>query len=80
MKDFNTFFVEADEAQSLELQRVAERCIHMLAVISPSSFGLAKLPLIVPSDLAQHHGDNSQADQDILSVVHKTPRRILPYK
>ena len=62
MKDFNTFFIEADEAQSMEPQRVADDAVTVFGRHQPPHLG-HKLTFDRANDLASNIGDNTQADQ-----------------
>ena len=80
MKDFNTFFVEADEAQSLEPQRVADDAVTVFGRHQPPHLG-HKLTFDRANDLASNIGDNTQADQVFYSSRSQDPKKNpLPYQ
>ena len=80
MKDFNTFFVEADEAQSLEPQRVADDAVTVFGRHQPPHLG-HKLTFDRANDLASNIGDNTQADQIFYSSRSQDPKKNpLPYQ
>ena len=80
MKSFNTFFEQADEAQSLEPQRVADDAVTVFGRHQPPHLG-HKLTLDRASDLASNIGDNQQADQIFYSSRSQDPKKNpLPYQ
>ena len=80
MKDFNTFFIEADEAQSMEPQRVADDAVTVFGRHQPPHLG-HKLTFDRANDLASNIGDNTQADQVFYSSRSQDPKKNpLPYQ
>jgi hypothetical protein len=80
MKDFYNFLQEADEAQSMEPQRVADDAVTVFGRHQPPHLG-HKLTFDRASDLASNIGDNSQADQVFYSSRSQDPKKNpLPYQ
>lgn len=74
MKHFNTFFVEADEANSVEPQRVSEDAVTIFGRHQPPHLG-HKLTMDRASDLAGNIGDNAQADQIFYTSRSQDPKQ-----
>ena len=80
MKDFNTFFIEADEAAGIEPQRVADDAVTVFGRHQPPHLG-HKLTFDRANDLASNIGDNTQADQVFYSSRSQDPKKNpLPYQ
>lgn len=80
MKDFNTFFIEADEAAGIEPQRVADDAVTVFGRHQPPHLG-HKLTFDRASDLASNIGDNTEADQIFYSSRSQDPKKNpLPYQ
>lgn len=80
MKDFNTFFEEADVAAQQEPKRVAEDAMTVFGRHQPPHLG-HKLTFDRAHDLASSIGDNSQADQIFYTSRSQDPKKNpLPYQ
>lgn len=80
MKDFNTFFEEADVAAQQEPKRVAEDAMTVFGRHQPPHLG-HKLTFDRAHDLASSIGDNTQADQIFYTSRSQDPKKNpLPYQ
>ena len=80
MKDFNTFFEEADVAAQQEPKRVAEDAMTVFGRHQPPHLG-HKLTFDRANDLASSIGDNTQADQIFYTSRSQDPKKNpLPYQ